>query len=332
MKKIYRLVSSMKTGLVLLGLVGATAAIGSWFIPEAFFMTTPFRLLLVLLFINMSLCTFRRVAGYLKKLTCGTGLKGFRLRESGILLLHTGVILVLTGGAIFAYSGQSAEISLKERETVNIKRFINTDRPFSLRLNKFEIAYYPDGSPSQYCSDVSVIEGSSEIKRYRISVNHPLRYGGIKAYQQSFGYLVKTVGISEKKGEIVVKSLNEGEFIEIPDTPRRVKMYKYIPNFDPKYGMQSKTLRPDNPKIIYSVYENKKLLGIGAASPGESIEIDDGCYVKFKGVEPYTVLKIKSDPGLPLATAGGLMLMAGVILTVLSGPDKKRKSNHITET
>ncbi|MGB9791809.1 MAG: cytochrome c biogenesis protein ResB [Thermacetogeniaceae bacterium] len=319
MKEIYRTASSMKAGMVLLGLVGAATAVGSWLAPEAFFMTIPFKLLLVLLFINMTLCTIRRIAGYLKRFSSSTNTKVFRLREAGIFLLHAGVLLVLIGGAAFAYSGQSAEIILKEGETVHINRFIRAERPFSLRLNRFEISYYPDGSPSQYLSDVSIIEGSSEIKRYSISVNHPLRYGGVKAYQQSFGYLVEAVGINEKKGERIAKSLNEGEFIGIPDTPRRVKMYKYIPNFDPRYGMESKTLRPDNPKVIYSVYEEGKLLGVGAASPGERIAVGDGCYVAFREVRPYSVLKLKTDPGIPLTAAGGLMLIAGVVLAVLSG-------------
>lgn len=319
MKKIYLFASSMKTGMVLLGLVGAAAAIGSLLFPGAFFATTPFKLLLVLLFINMALCTIRRGCAYLKRLSSGTGLKGFSLREWGIFLLHTGLLLVLTGGAIFAWSGQSAEISLKEGETAQINRFIRTERPFSLRLNRFEISYYPDGSPSQYLSDVSIIEDGREAKKYSISVNHPLSYGGVKAYQQSFGYLVVAVGSNEKKGEKTTGTLSEGEFIQIPDTTKKVKMYKYIPNFDPKYGMESKTLRPDNPKIIYSVYEGEKLLAVGAASPGERIAVDEGCYVVFKEIRPYSVLKLKTDPGIPLTAAGGLMLIAGVVLAVLSG-------------
>lgn len=323
-RKVYRFISSMKTGLVLLGLIGLASAVGSGLMPDTFFRTLPFKLLLLLLFLNMASCTINRLSGYLKKNSKGSRKNRSRLREFGILLLHTGIVLVLIGGTIYAYFGQSGEISLAEGDTVDMSSIIRTENPFLLRLNKFEIVYYPDGSPSQYYSYVSILDGSKETKRCRISVNHPLQHAGIKAYQQNFGYLVEVEG-NNGRGEKVAKILKEGEFINIPDTERTVKVFRYIPNFDPKYGMNTKTLRPDNPRIIYSVYEKGSLLGVGAASPGKSIQIDKGCYVKFKGIQPYTVLKVKSDPGLPLAAASGLMLMAGVTLTVFFNPGKRGK-------
>jgi cytochrome c biogenesis protein len=102
-------------------------------------------------------------------------------------------------------------------------------------------------------------------------------------------------------------------------------VYKYIPNFDPNYGMDSKTLRPDNPQVIFSVYENGALLGVGAASFGEQVELDKGINFSFQGVKPFTVLKVKSDPGLPVAGAGGLMLMVGVCLALFLTPPQKPK-------
>lgn len=330
-KQVYRSISSMKTGLILLGLVGLASAIGSAVMPVTFFRTLPFKLLLLLLFLNMASCTVNRLSGYLKRGSKCPGKKLLRVREFGILLLHAGVVLILTGGAIYTFLGQSTEVGLAEGEAIDISSIIRTENPFSLRLNKFEITYYADGSPSQFYSDVSIIDGSKELKSYRISVNHPLGYAEVKAYQQSFGYLVEVEGTGTKGGK-VAKTLEEGESLSMPDTNRTVKVFKYIPNFDPKYGMNTKTLRPDNPKIIYSVYEKGNLLGVGAASPGDRIQIDKSSYVQFKGVRPYTVLKVKSDPGLPLSATGGLMLMAGAILVVLSVPDKKRKTNHITET
>jgi len=68
------------------------------------------------------------------------------------------------------------------------------EKPFLLKLDKFEIEFNPDGSPSQYYSYVSILEGNKETEKYRISVNHPLKYMGIKAYQQSFGHLVNVAG------------------------------------------------------------------------------------------------------------------------------------------
>ncbi|AFV10361.1 cytochrome c biogenesis protein ResB [Thermacetogenium phaeum DSM 12270] len=319
----YRFLSSMKTGLVLLGLIGLASAAGSVIRPDSFFRTGLFKLLLMLLLLNMALCTCNRLAGYLKRSGRSGTKSRLRFRELGILLLHAGIVLVLIGGAVYAGYGQTGMISLAEGETAAISDYLKTDNPFTLRLDKFTIEFNPDGSPSQYYSYVSILDGGKETE-YRIGVNSPLQYEGIKAYQQSFGYLIEAEG-SGVNGERVSRTLREGEMIDVPGTERKVKAYRYIPNFDPRYGMNSKTLRPDNPKIIYSVYEKGHLLGVGAASPGESVVIADGCAVHFRDVRMYTVLKVKSDPGLSLAAAGGLMLMAGVVITVFLSPANRKR-------
>ncbi|NLU50224.1 MAG: cytochrome c biogenesis protein ResB [Syntrophomonadaceae bacterium] len=320
-EKIYRLISSMKTGLVLLGLIGLMSAIGTGFRPNTFFQTSLFKLMLLLLFLNMGLCTLNQLIRCMKRSSKSWGKN--RLRQAGLLLLHGGVVLILVGGTVNSYFGHSGELRIVEGNKVDVARVIPTEKPVLLRLDAFKIEFNADGSPSQYYSHVSILEGNKAKGNYRISVNHPLNYGGIKAYQQSFGYLVKVRGESAT-GEKVEKSLHEGEFLEIPGTERTVKVYKYIPNFAPNYGMDSKTLRPDNPRIVFSVYENGKLLGVGAAPWGKRIKIDNRIYVTFKGVQPFTVLKVKSDPGLPLAAAGGVMLVTGVCLAQCLAPVGKR--------
>ena len=83
-------------------------------------------------------------------------------------------------------------------------------------------------------------------------------------------------------------------------------------------------MRPDNPRIIFSVYEDQQLIGIGAAQFDERVEIDENVYVVFPAVEPYTILKVKSDPGLPLAFLGGGMFMIGVTMALLAAISRKK--------
>jgi cytochrome c biogenesis protein len=92
--------------------------------------------------------------------------------------------------------------------------------------------------------------------------------------------------------------------------------------------MNTVTLRPDNPRIIFSVYEGDKFLGVGAAAFNEPVEIDENVNVTFTGVEPYTVLEVKHDPGLPLVLAGGITLMLGVCLALLTAPGRKSNNDH----
>ncbi|NPV91353.1 MAG: hypothetical protein HPY50_11350 [Firmicutes bacterium] len=323
-KRIYRLASAMKTGVVLLVLIGLASALGSAVFPDSFFDTGVFRALILLLFLNMALCTFNRLAGFTRGGIRGTQDGKLRLRKFGLLLLHAGMVLVLAGGAGCVLYGQSAGVSIREGDTVDVSKVMALAEPFSLRLDGFEVEFNQDGSPSQYYSHVAVLEDGGEKGRFSVSVNHPLEYGGVKFYQEGFGYLVGTRSMYGDLGERE-DLLKEGEFLRFPGTERKVKVYRYVPNFDPSNGMNSKTMRPDNPRVIISVYHGDELLGVGAAEFNKVVEIDKGISVVFTEVEPYTMLKTKSDPGLPAAAVGGILLMTGVMLALIFSPVKPGK-------
>lgn len=326
--KLYNFFSSMKTGLILLGLIGLTSALGSGLWPDIFSRTTFFKVLILLLFINMALCSGSQVKKFIKKLNKSRGQNRPLVRPTGILLLHIGILIILLGGALNSIYGQSAQMTIVEGKPGLVSDWIKTDKILAIKLDKFKIEYNNDGSPSQYYSRIRVLEQGKQSS-YTISVNHPLKYGKVKAYQESFGYLIKAE--SEYGTDKTKRILAEGNGLTFPGTQRTVKVYKYIPNFDPRYGMNSKTLRPDNPRVIFSVYEKGKLLGIGAARFGEEVAIDKGVTVRFNGTQMFSVLKIKTDPGLPVTIAGGLMLMIGVCLSLFVTPIGLQKSTVLSD-
>lgn len=319
-KKLYDFISSMKTGLVLLGLIGLASALGSGILPVSFFHFLPFRILLLLMFTNMSLCIINQTSRILKRKYSRQNKNHPWFRQVSLLVLHFGVVLILIGGTINTFCGQSKEVRMIQGETIEVADIIPIKEPFSLKLDEFKIEFNEDGSPSQYYSMVTIMTNLNGPKDYSISVNHPLKHKGVKAYQHGFGYLINVN--REDARQKTEQSCREGEWLEFAHADRKVKIYKYIPNFDPKSGMNSKTLRPDNPRIIYSVYENEKVLRVGAASFGEKVKIDDTVFLSFDKVQPYTVLQLKSDPGLPYAGLGGLMLMIGVCLVLFRGRTK----------
>ncbi|MBL4953937.1 cytochrome c biogenesis protein ResB [Neobacillus sp. YIM B02564] len=324
-KEIYRIISSMKTGLCLLVLIGLVSAVGSMVFPGGFFNTFVFKLLLLLLLLNMMLCTINRVVFFKKsnffKRKIGKGL----IRQIGVLLLHSGIVLILIGGVVYSFYGQSEQIEILSGETTNLAYAMVMDKPISLKLNDFKIETNHDGTPSQYYSDLSVIEGGKTQRKQVISVNHPLKYKHIKAYQDSYGYAVRSRAVTNTdNGQ--EQLLYEGESLTIPGSKRTVKIYRYFPDFDPTKGMAQNSMKQGDARVVYSVYENKKLLGVGAAKFGSKIEIDDHKYVVFDGVEPFTVLKVKSDPGLIFVLIGSLMFMLGVSMALIYMPARKKQN------
>ncbi|NLO22526.1 MAG: cytochrome c biogenesis protein ResB [Syntrophomonadaceae bacterium] len=321
--KIFKSFSSMKTGVLLLALLALFSAVGSTALPDRFNHLILFNILIILLFLNLGICTFNRYRHIWKFLSAHIGLIK-RLRQWGLLILHSGLILILIGGMINNWTGQSGTIKLAEGEGALIAED-KTGTQVNLQLEAFEIELYENNMPSQYLSRVSIFKGEELEQHSTISVNNPLRYEGIKVYQQSYGSMVEVS--TEGQGQVIISSAVEGQILEIPHSNWRVKVFKYVPDFDPAYGMESKSLQPNNPRIIYSIYQDKVLAGVGAAPFGEKITIEPGYYVEFEAIKPYTVLKVKEDPGLPYTGAGGILFMLGVVLAELNIFSKAREKN-----
>ena len=62
-------------------------------------------------------------------------------------------------------------------------REVGYNTNLSLNLISFTDEYYPDGTPSDFRSEVVLYQGDQEVTRATIRVNHPLVYEGIRFYQ-----------------------------------------------------------------------------------------------------------------------------------------------------
>lgn len=315
-KRMVAFMSSMSVGLVLLALIGLACAIGSGFMPGTFARTIPFQLLLFCFFINMSLCALAQTSGFVRALRRSR--RGVRriTRQTAVLVLHLGILFVLIGGSVYTYTGLNLDVEIDEGKSADISGLMPDEKPISMRLDSFRIHFNPDGSAAQYESQVAFIKGTEELLAGSVSVNHPLTYHRLKLYQQSYGYRV-IAETADRRGRTVRAAVAEGDMIHVPGTARRVKIYKYVPDFDQNYGMNSRSLKPNNPRVIYSVYQDGKRIGIGLAQFGQKITVDQNAGVRFTRVQPFSVLRVKTDPGLPVAAAGGMMIMLGVCFALL---------------
>ena len=52
----------------------------------------------------------------------------------------------------------------------------------SVEAKSFNDAYYPDGSPSDYASDLVLYKNGVQVERQTIRVNHPMKSGGVWFY------------------------------------------------------------------------------------------------------------------------------------------------------
>ena len=107
-----------------------------------------------------------------------------RLSPWGTLLVHLSLILLLIGvllGSLFGFRNETFTIAEGATEDVGFGTGL------SVTLNAFTDAYWEDGTPKEYQSDVTIYNQGKAVQSGLIRVNHPLLVNGIRFHQGYFG-------------------------------------------------------------------------------------------------------------------------------------------------
>ena len=223
--------------------------------------------------------------------------KGY-IRESGNLLFHLSLILILVGvgiGGLFGMKGEAI---------VNVgDRFINTPTsydslsfgkfqgegslpPFSLTVKSFKAKYdIQTSAPMDYTLKVSAANPvGTTPKDITIKVNHPLAYGNTNIYLQANGYS-PIVTVKNKLGEVVFSgpvvflpqdgNLTSTGAIKLPDmSPQIGFVGSFIPTYDRSSSRGAFSSFPEvlDPRLLLSVWEGN--LGLDTGNPQSVYRLD----------------------------------------------------------
>jgi len=125
-----------------------------------------------------------------------------RARESGSLLFHWSLFLVLVGavyGKGFGFTGQATVVEGETWTEAHASYDLPPDegrffaesmhQGFGVRVEDFDAAYHPSGLPEDFRSRVTLIDGDGMPAGQRvIRVNEPLEQDGVKLYQLGYGW------------------------------------------------------------------------------------------------------------------------------------------------
>ncbi len=103
----------------------------------------------------------------------------YRFARLGSLATHAGIVLLLVAVLI------GGTISWREQHLVLVPgqaRAVGHGVSFQVRAEGFEMDRYPNGSPRDYRSDVTVLDGGQPVLRRTVRPNEPLQYGGVNLY------------------------------------------------------------------------------------------------------------------------------------------------------
>lgn len=292
-----------------------------------------FRLLLVMLLINLVTCSIKRLPRI-------TSRGGFTMREwlgrLGPHITHLSLVLILIGSLIGNLWGFKGFVNIPQGDEANAIFLKGTEKmlglDFTIRCEKFEMSYYPESEvPREYLSDLVILEAGREVLRKRIRVNDPLQYKGITFYQSSYGFLPSRPEERKAEMEIIPKGKNpkafriqlgEGETKQVQGTDIKVELATLIPDFFFGEGNRilSRSDQPNNPAVGVNIYQNGKLSYSGWSflkHPDFHGSKDDTYRVIFLqysgGEKPYTGLMVVKDPGIPFVYGGFVALVFGLI-------------------
>lgn len=177
--------------------------------------------------------------------------KGF-IRESGNLLFHLSLILLLIGVAFGALGGMRADVIVSEGETftnvatsydsLNTGSLFSIDDlpPFSIKVEKFAAKYdLVTSAPLDYALNVKVTDTPGATPRdVVVKVNAPITFGDTRVYLQANGYS-PIVTVRNKEGEVVLRG-------PIPFLPQDGNLTSIgaikVPDMNPQLGFVAKFL------------------------------------------------------------------------------------------
>ncbi|MGB8022683.1 MAG: cytochrome c biogenesis protein ResB [Candidatus Nanopelagicales bacterium] len=228
--------------------------------------------------------------------------KGYA-RESGNLLFHVALVLLLVGvalgglfgwkGTVIVREGSGFANTLTQYDTFSPARLATGESlpPFSFTLTDFEATFEREGSqrgaPRSFAAQLEYRAAPGEAVQSRtVSVNSPLRVDGAKVFLVGHGY-APHLRIADSTGRVVFDDTvvflpQDGDFtstgvVKSPDgTPQLGIEALFLPTaaLDDVLGPHSTFPAPDDPALFASVWTGD--LGLDSGLPSNVFTLDTG--------------------------------------------------------
>ena len=221
--------------------------------------------------------------------------KGY-LRETGNLLFHLSLILILVGvsfGSLFGMRGE-AIVNVGER-FINVPTSFDTLAfgklksesdltPFEIKVDKFEAEYNPKtNAPVDYTAWVTVKSSGKSAKKV-MKVNSPLTFGTTRVYLQANGYS-PFVTVRDEVGNVTFQgavpflpqdsNLRSIGAIKVPESSPQIGFVSsFVPTYERDAKMGAISVYPEllEPKLLFSIWEGD--LGLDTGVPQSIYKID----------------------------------------------------------
>jgi cytochrome c biogenesis protein len=249
-------------------------------------------------------------------------------------VVHASLLIIFAGAILDGTHGYRGYVSLRPGTSTDVVEPLampgaSRHLDFSLRCDAAGMDPYPDGSPRQYWSQLTVLENGREVEHKKIYVNDPLTYKGVRFFQATYSptgtprkLVMEANWLDNGVKEHQVLTLAPGTSTPLNEQGTTVELADFIPDYVLDGNqITSRSDAPRNPAIQLQVSRPGSAdthAWILAKSPELSPPNDTGINFRFVSVEmeAMTGLQVAREPGQWLIWAGCLLLTLGLMMAL----------------
>lgn len=273
-------------------------------------------------------------------------------REGGSLVFHSAFYVLLVGILVAQGFGFIGQVNVTEGTAFTDTRIsydlaepgplfgLDDHRGFAVRLDDFDVAWFPDGTPERFVSTVTVLEDGQELRTQEVEVNHRLEHAGMNLYQMRFGMAPRVVvssGDTMLHDDQLALSQADADTwsgvakVSVAD-PQIALEVLLVPSYAEEDGeVINRGPAPDEPRLFANLWvgdlglerpvpssqfdrEGGQRVDAVELSEGESAEILDGAIeVAFPELTMWSGFQVAHQPGRGILLASGVLVLAGLI-------------------
>jgi cytochrome c biogenesis protein len=238
----------------------------------------------------------------------------FRWGPFGTVMAHLSFVIILVGFFLSATTGfKDTQFTAPVGQRVEVGHGTG----LAVEAKSFNDAYYPDGSPKDYVSDLTVYKDGVAVKSQNVRVNQPLKMGGVAFYQSFFG-VAAGMKVTDAAGKTIY-----GQAVplvwESDDKSKSIGQFAMKAQGLNVYVIGAASGQPD-PNIKagqmqLEVHQDSKKdpIATQVVDQGKPTTIAGLTYT-FERTRQFTGLIVARDPGANFVWLGSALLVIGLFL------------------
>jgi cytochrome c biogenesis protein len=250
----------------------------------------------------------------------------------GVYVIHASVLTIIGGAIIGSLFGFEAYVNVVEGESTDMvylaRRGGVKKLGFTVRCDTFSIAYYQNGMPKEYRSELSFLEDDTVFFRGPLLVNHPITIKGMKFYQASYGSIpggVAHLTVAGANGKPTSLTVGLKDSFSLKESGARVKVERIEEDFMSMGPAVLLSIHASEGKVQFWVFQGiermkRAIPGLLRKVPKFNPGLFEPYYFKLNDISQtyYTGLQVSRDPGVPTVAVGAVFIVIGFLITFFS--------------